>query len=177
MIRRKADQRPMTRTAWILVALLPVYVGVLTALAAMLGPGFPVAKIPALTVAALTLAALAVFAAAVFFVSGWDRTRRENAHTGVGTQRSSLNRNVTDLLAITTGAPSSQAVGYFVALIVSGGVSAGLNMAAVRYFGGTSVALQIPISILAYTLVFGIAMYVNSRGADAGDEQPDRGPG
>ena len=35
MIRRKADQRPMTRTAWILVALLPVYVGVLTALAAM----------------------------------------------------------------------------------------------------------------------------------------------
>lgn len=176
MIRRTTHRSPITRATRILVALLPVYVAVLTALAAVLGPGFPIAEVPIPTVAALTVVALTVFAAAVFFINRWEHIRRAKAHTGAATERRSSQRNVAELLAIVTGAPPSQAAGYFVALIVSGGVSVGLNFAAVRCVGGTSIALQIPISVVAYTLVFWIAMYVNGRGAECRGG-PDRDAG
>lgn len=152
---------------WV-AALMPPYVIAMTVINSLFDHQSATADISPELVTGAILAALLIFAASLFFVDRWNVRReaaeRKGRDTGAAPTLRQQHPDLADLLQIAVGVPDNQAIGYLVGFVTSGAVSFGLTRAAILCFGGTSVPTLIVLNILAYTVFFAVAMYINALG-------------
>ncbi|ORW99204.1 hypothetical protein [Mycolicibacillus trivialis] len=161
----------------VLIVLAPLVAGGSAAFAAVFGVsvagfGVPRAAVPAVAVAGLSAVALALFAGAVTVGDRWSRAylcaQRSGHRPGLGRGYLSRHRNLADVVEMVAGSgPPWVALAVLLGSAAWGATAAGLNLAAVGWFGGTSVALQAPIGLLGFTAFFTVASFVISRPARA----------